>query len=258
VLPSRAKFESYLAAARAIPDAGVRKLTGLISLVTTNGARGAATVLAHEADLATGPAISIAEIRGLPDRASALAWANNLVLDYGATADVAPVLARGRVVRRVLLDAAAALVNAGVFDADDVARIRSGRGAIDAANDLLALARLFDAHRAAIAGKSAITTDHITEAATLGEELTTTLKPVAARQPVAAALRDAQDMRNRMWTLYETVWEDNVWRAGAWLFKRAVDDYVPALHARVGHKRPVAPAPAPAPSPSPSPAAKAA
>jgi hypothetical protein len=46
-----------------------------------------------------------------------------------------------------------------------------------------------------------------------------------------------------MWTLLERSWEANVWRAGAYLFGRDVDQHVPPLHSRMSTKRKPAPAP---------------
>ena len=58
--------------------------------------------------------------------------------------------------RGLLLDSASSLARKGLLPSADVARIRKGRGNVDAAQDCLALVALFRTNAAAIAGKSAV------------------------------------------------------------------------------------------------------
>jgi hypothetical protein len=73
--------------------------------------------------------------------------------------------------RNRLLSAAELYVKYGIFDADQVAAIRSGSGLADAATDLLSLARLFRAHWSKLEGKTLVTTAEVDRAGTLGIEL---------------------------------------------------------------------------------------
>ena len=249
--PSKAMYDRYLDEARAQPAANVRKLRAHVSLVTVNGARGVTAVLAHEttirADLTK---VSIDEIHGLAGRAGALAYAHNLTLGFAPAKTVKLQLVRGRAVRRKLLAATTPLVDAGLLPAEAVANIRKGKGPIDSANDLLLLEALYRDHYAAIAGKTTITADDIREAGELGGDLLAQLQTGQVKRTTAKELVDAIDIRDRMWTLYEQAWEQHVWRAGAWLFGRDVDDHVPVLQAHVGHKRQPAPPVAPPSAPS--------
>ena len=92
----------------------------------------------------------------------------------------------------------------------------------------------------------------------MGSRLLAILKPASAgRKQRSKEAADMADKRDRFWTLFETTWEDQVWRAGAWVFKRDVDEYVPPLHSRVVGKRAAKPTPPAAPPPVTAPMAAA-
>ncbi len=85
------------------------------------------------------------------------------------------LLEEGSKLRVRLLNAAAALADAGLFDPKVVENIRKGSGNIDKANDLVALAALFTQNWVAIESKTAITAQQVEQAATIGPALLVSL-----------------------------------------------------------------------------------
>ena len=74
--------------------------------------------------------------------------------------------------------------------------------------------------------------------ADLGTRLLGVLKPATARgAPSSRELKQVREARDRLWTLFARRWEDDVWRAGAWLFGREVAAHVPSLLSRAGRTR---------------------
>lgn len=158
--------------------------------------------------------------------------------------------------RSRMLVAAEALAHGNLLDAKHVAQIRSGKGHIDMASDLVALSTLFTNNWAAIEGKTVVTSDEIERAATLGPELLIALgvrEQAPARSPSQIA-----DQRKRAFTLLVRA-HDDCRRAASYLRWTEGDaaKLVPSLFA----KRPKASKPAllgaepgmtPDPEPNPS------
>ena len=253
---SQEQYAKYLPEALKIPTTEVRPLRADVSLAIINCARGVNAVLENTAagDLESAlPQVSIDALHALSDLAGAVAYAAGQVERFAPpTSDVKELMARAQKLRGLLLASADVLVLANVFTAAAVAKIRQGRGPIDAAGDCVALAALFHKHAIAIRGKVPVTPADVTACAQVGTQLLQVLRPVAAKRAATAKeLVAAVDARDRLWTLLERTWEANVWRAGAWLYGRAVDEHVPPLGSRVVGKRPKLPPPLPPVPPPP-------
>ena len=63
------------------------------------------------------------------------------------------------------------------------------------------------------------------------------LRPRGTPETSDGDLDDMVELRDRFWSLYAHTWEWQVWRAGAWLFARSVDEHVPPLLSRVVARR---------------------
>lgn len=226
--------EAIAARAAALPASAVRKLTLDVSLVIANLSDGREAVLPHaEVIRAALPEVSVAAIEDLPDLAVALAAvAGGVELYAPPESGLRAKLSRMYALRRQLLAAADTLAHAGVFRPEQVQVIRRRRGPIAAAYSCVALEMLYEEHAAEVVGKVPFGPELIREASALGDELGRTLRPKAFRRRTGDELRGMIDLRDRLWTLLEQSWEDHLWRAGAWLFKRAVDDHVPPLGRR--------------------------
>lgn len=240
-------YQSLVDVARALPASSVRALRFDLSRAFKNGSRGAAIVLARESEVVEGvPEVSPDEIRRLPRYASAIWYGNTLIRQYEPTPDeVKAKLVRGRQLRKLLMACADALVVAGTVSAAVVAKIHKGTGAMDTAQDCIDLAALLAP--VATTAKIPVSQAEIQEAREVGERLQDILRPRDAKRDTDLAHAAAIDTRDRMWTLYEQAWENHVWLAGAYLFRRAVDKNIPSLGAREPKRSRKEPEPAPAP-----------
>lgn len=202
-----------------------------------NARRGVEAVLARQAEIVD--ALTAAQrqaIARVVKVAAAVVFAVSLCAKLAprSSGEIAAKLKRAYELRRIMLLAAESAAEAGLLDRQEVKLIRDGRGNIDAAQDDVDLAALFRRNADALAGKTPVTAEMIVEAAEVGTWLVATLRPAAA--PVVAARPEevaaAADRRDRLWTLLQRDYED-VWKVGAMIFGRAVDDHVPGLQSRV-------------------------
>lgn len=163
-------------------------------------------------------AAPVDRLRELPDVALALVFAAAQV-DRGAPApaELRALMVEGYALRELLLSVAAGLATAGLLPERDVARIREGRGGIDAAQDNVDLGALFGAHAAALKGKSPVTAAQVKRAAELGSRLLQVLKPDVMKKgdKTSKEVRAAALVRDQMWTLLDNRWND-LWRCGAY------------------------------------------
>jgi hypothetical protein len=246
---SQEQYERFLPQAQKLPAVEVRPMRADVSLAIANAARGIEAVLAKADEIRAGlPKISIPEIEAVRDLGSAVAYAAGQVERFAPPpSDLKDLLARAQKLRALLLGSADVLAVAGILPAAQVKKIHEGHGAIDSAGDCGALAALFQKNAAAVRGKVAFTNADVQAAADVGSRLLAVLRPRSAgKKPAAKDLAAASEARDRLWTLFERNWEGFVWRAGAWIHGRAVDDHVPPLQSRVVGKR--APKVPPAPS----------
>ncbi len=131
--------------------------------------------------------------------------------------------------RKLMLTHARAAAIAGRCPAAEVKRIAKGRGALDAANDLVDLAVLHTQYR--LAGET-VTAAHITRAMEVGTSLGMNLRPVGARPTGhTTSRRDALDLRDRFWTVYLQRYQMMERAAGA-VWGADLRQHVPALLAR--------------------------
>nr|HEX4316489.1 hypothetical protein [Kofleriaceae bacterium] len=174
-----------------------------------------------------------------------------------ADATANALFSQGHKVRRALFNKAVVAVDDGLLAQATVDAIRRGTGPLDMANDCLELASLFK-QDPAMATRVNVSAADIQGANDIAARIIDLVKPKRANatiDPADAARRDAAAARDRIWTLVERTWERNIWRAGACIFGRAVDDHVPLLGSGTRARKPAEPTPpAPAPSPTPAPA----
>ena len=247
---AQAAYNLYLPEAQKLPADKLAEHRADPQLAYQNARRGAENVLVQLARIEEElPFADVEAVRTLPRVAQGLLFAALQVnRDLGSPGTIEALVERAYPIRRRLLKAAEALVDANVIADDDVAPIRPGRGKVDVANDCVALAAVFRKHASGTAGKTAITAADIAEADEVGSKLQTLLKTkgTPADTRPTPALAAAIDARSRFWTLVEQRHE-MTWRIGAWLWGRAVDEHVPPLQSRTVSRAAAAPAkPAPA------------
>ncbi|HLM43751.1 MAG TPA: hypothetical protein VK458_07775, partial [Myxococcaceae bacterium] len=98
--------------------------------------------------------------------------------------------------------------------------------------DCLSLVALFRRNEARIAGRSPVVAAELLEAEQLVGQLRVMLGQQGVESEVGApSLVKAVEIRDRFWTLLHQR-HDVLWRCGAWLYGRAVDERVPPLPVR--------------------------
>jgi len=230
-------FKRFSAEAEAIPEGEVIPFRADATLAYHNVMTGLKAVLERiDEAVQRLPEANADVLRALPDLALALCFAvsqaSGSVKSTGAIGTQAKETAGWR---RLLLKGADAAVEKKLVPGGEIARIRAGRGNIDLANDCRDLAAWFKKNAKALQGKTAVTPEDVAAADAAGLKLLTMLKPEGARRE-AGAPSEAVDIRDRFWTLLNRRHEQ-LWKAGAVLWGRAVDDFVPALQSRVRRKK---------------------
>jgi hypothetical protein len=228
---SRSAYDSFLTEAQGVDARTVEECRADIALAYYNVKQGVESVLSQEATLAGLPNVPLDALRALPQLAQGLAFAALQVNRDLRAVSFGPLFEQALHARRKLLKAAEALAVAELLaDADVEALLTTGRH--DVIEDCVALAALLKRNEARIAGRSPVTAGEVREAEQLAAQLRGMLAPLGdspGGTPAPAVLAIA--VRDRFWTLLNQRHEV-LWRCGAWLFGRAVDDHVPPLQAR--------------------------
>jgi len=229
VVGSQKAYEDSLPKALALAEADVLPFRADASLAYHNIVAALDAIKPLLARIKTElPTVDVAALQELPDIALGLTYAVAQV-DRSSDGTTSTLLEKARTSRALLLKSAEALVAADILPAHDVERIRQGSGPIDLAQDNIDLAALFLKHEADIAGKTPLTSDRFTEAATIGTELLKRLKPKGTKNQ-DIALKEV-NVRDRIWTLLTLRYRE-LRRVGTWFWLEDVDDHVPALQSR--------------------------
>jgi hypothetical protein len=132
-----------------------------------------------------------------------------LVVDDGKDKPSLPVLiAEAGPLREDMLRSAELLVHFGVVPAERVAKIRSGRGHADTAEDLHALGRLFHELWPRVKGRVWVTTEMIERAATLSTELQGALAEHEVEKNPLTKHASPRHVRAQAFTLFVRAYEE--------------------------------------------------
>ena len=235
-------------AAAAVPLAAVLAYNADPFLAHHNAMLGRDALLAARAELdATGFRTDWARVESIQSLGRAVAYAASRVeanpLD---SHEVVELLREARPLRALLLANAQTQALVGRVSPAEVARIEHGRGAIDAATDLLDLVVLH-AERELAGSGSAVTAAQLRRAKVLGTLLREKVRPAGARghSRRTPAQLDAMALRDRLWTLLVHAHAHLEHAAGA-LWGRDLGLHVPKLQGRYvprkRAKKPAAPA----------------
>lgn len=240
VLGSEIAYARFLPLASTLDADQIIPMRADASLAYHNVASGFAEVMKYEDHLREHlPKVNLEELHSLPDLALGVAFACLKASREGDAADSRALLMEAHALRRLLLRSVEAAGEAGIFTAQEVAKVKEGRGPVDVASDCVALAALFTRHAEALEGKTAVTEGQVEQAAGVGAELLRRFKPLkskGARRKADAGTMSAAEARDRLWTLLSHRHE-RLWAVGAYVFGHAVDEMVPGLLARVPRKR---------------------
>ncbi len=255
---SEAALAAYTPEAEAVDARDVRPFSGSATLVVHNVREGIAAVMRERAVIEAdpnAPRVDFSRVERCIESAKALALAVRRVEQVViARPDLRVKFKSASKVRRVLLKAAEALVDAGVFDARVVANIKVGRGWFDVAQDCVDLASLFRGSASKVRGKTAVTAAQIREAAALGEELLEALTPAGGRPKgeKAEALAKLTALRDRLAVVVARRYQE-VERVAGWRWVRSLGDHVPSMLSRGRSKRASGEGGEGKPSPAPTP-----
>lgn len=236
VTGSEAAFERFIDRARALAKGEVMGFRGNASLAFHNVERGVQAVMERREIVEKLPGIDVARLHELPELALAVVYAAALAARAAGevpTKEYQRLLSRGHAVRRPLLLSLEACAEVGLLPAGEVKPIRSGRGPLDLAGDLVTLAALFRKHSSVLKNKTPIMATHIEEATEIGTSLQMFLKPKGT--PVVKTPRtpeQAEGDRNRLFTLLVRGHAE-LRRVAAFLFGDQMPNHVPALQSRL-------------------------
>lgn len=241
---SKMAYESFLAAAKALEPASVEECCIDVLLACEAVKVGVESVLGS-ASVVVGklPNVNVEDLSMLPRLAQGLAFAALQVQRELKTSSFGAMYERAQTVRRKLRKAAEALAEANLLaeaDADEV-RLNAQREVLE---DCLGLAAVLKRNEAKIMGRSPVGSSDVREAELVVEKLRVMLgQQKDSSESAEPSLVRVIEMRDRFWTLLKQRY-DVLWRCGAWLFGRAVDDRVPPLPSRVALVRKPRKAPA--------------
>jgi hypothetical protein len=229
---SQMAYDAFLTAAKALEPGAIEECCADVVLAYLNVTRGVESVLGGGAVVVSKlPNVNIEELSMLPRLAQGLAFAALQVQRELRAASFGALFEKAQNLRRKLRKAADALAEAGLLPAADVdeVRLQANREVLE---DCAALAALFRRNEAKITGRSPVVASDIREAELLTEKLRVILgQQREAAEGGAPTLLRVIEMRDRFWTLLSQR-HDMLWRCGAWLFGRAVDERVPPLPVR--------------------------
>ncbi|HEX5745428.1 MAG TPA: hypothetical protein VFZ09_04235 [Archangium sp.] len=231
-ISSQAAYDAFLVEAKAVEPGFVEECCADIVLTYQTVMRGVENVLGSgTVVIGRLPNINVVELSMLPRLAQGLAFAALQVDRELEASSFGKMFERVQQLRRKLRKAADALAEARLLPDADVDEVWL-RGQHDVLDDCLALVALLRRNEARISGRSPVVASDISEA----EQLAGKLRVMLGQQGVeseggAPSLVKAVELRDRFWTLLHQRY-DVLWRCGAWLYGRAVDERVPPLPVR--------------------------
>ncbi|WP_375765076.1 hypothetical protein NR798_25505 [Archangium gephyra] len=231
-ISSQAAYDAFLVEAKAVEPGFIEECCADIVLAYHTVMRGVENVLGSgTVVIGRLPNINVVDLSMLPRLAQGLAFAALQVDRELEAASFGKLFEKVQHLRRKLRKAADALAEARLLPDADVDEVWL-RGQHDALDDCLALVALLRRNEARIAGHSPVSASDLAEA----EQLAGKLRVMLGQQGVesngaAPSLVKAVELRDRFWTLLNQRY-DVLWRCGAWLYGRAVDERVPPLPVR--------------------------
>ena len=227
---SQMAYDAFLTSVKALEPGVIEECCADIMLTYHTVMRGVESVVGSGAVIIGKlPNVNVEELSMLPRLAQGLAFAALQVQREIRTASFGPLFDRAQLLRRKLRKSAEALAEANLLSDADADEVRL-RGQMDVVEDCLALAAVFRRNEAKIGGRSPIVPADLREAEQAAEKLREMLGQQSDGEG-APSLVKIIEMRDRFWTLLKQR-HDVLWRCGAWLFGRAVDERVPPLPVR--------------------------
>jgi hypothetical protein len=143
--------------------------------------------------------------------------------------------ARAGLLRRAHLLIAEGCALLGLVPLDEVETIKAGNGPTDSARDCIELTAFYRRHQKALDSKTPSNPELQKEMAELGTEQLNTIVPTGAKADTTPSeeLRQAQDTRDRIWTLLQGRYDLLVSAATKLVGRNKVRSLVPPLQSRI-------------------------
>jgi hypothetical protein len=230
-ISSQTSYDAFLTAAKGLDPSIIEECCADVVLAYHNVTRGVENVLGSSLVIVGRlPDVNISELSMLPRLAQGLAFATLQVQRELRTAPFGKLFERAQALRRKLRKAAEALAEANLLPGADMDEVRL-QGQREVLEDCVALTALFRRNEAAITGRSPVSASDLREVDQVVQKLRVMLGQQAEPGEGGPFVLKAMDMRDRFWTLLNQRHEV-LWRCGAWLYGRAVDERVPPLPVR--------------------------
>ncbi|MFL5350090.1 MAG: hypothetical protein ACJ8AT_35380 [Hyalangium sp.] len=229
---SQAAYDAFVAAAKVVDADAIEECCADLVLTYHNVTRGVEAVLGSGAVLIGKlPNVDVVELSMLPRLVQGVAFASLQVQRELRTVSFGMLFEQAQNLRRKLRKTADALAEANLLADADADEVRL-HGQQDVLDDCLALAAVFRRNEPRITGRSPVSPSEVRDTEQIAQKLKALLgEPVSASDGGAPHLVKLIELRDRFWTLL-TQRHDVLWRCGAWLYGRSVDDRVPALVVR--------------------------
>lgn len=224
-------YEHFLAMVAKLPAEQVIRCRFDVQAAVFNYGRGLDAILPFAARLRKEvPGISLDAVVEGRDLGYGLIFAAGRVVPEpdSDSHEVAAKLQRLRELRDPALDTAEILAKRKLLPAARVAAVRAGTGNYDTARDGVDLHGLYTEFGPSIAGKHSFSPAEIEELGELGSWLVARLTPPGTTRPAAPASTDADDVRNRFWTVFQQRGTD-LRKLGYYLFGEEFNDHTPPL-----------------------------
>ena len=239
-IASRTAYDSFYPAAMAIEPGFIEACGADVVLAYHAVVRGVENVVgAGSVIVGRLPNVNLVELSMLPRLAQGLIFAELQVERELQASSFGRLFDQAQRLRRKLRKTADALAEAGLLSDADVEEVWL-RAQQDVLEDCVALTVLLRRNEGRTAGRSPLSSPELLEA----EQVVAKLRLMLGRRTeegddTGPSLLRAIEMRDRYWTLLSQR-HDMLWRCGAWLHGRAVDEKVPPLPRRQsGPRRPV-------------------
>ncbi|WP_437932177.1 hypothetical protein WMF37_24005 [Sorangium sp. So ce291] len=227
-------YKRFAPLAAGLPDRDVEVCRADVRIAFANVKRGVQAACADPARIRRAlPELPLDDVLALPDLGRALIFAATRVTAKPASSgEIDAKLKSVTELREPMLTLAETLAKRGLLPKDVVAEIRAGTGKYDLASDGMALAHLYEEHADALRGKHPFTQEELDQLREASEWLLDTLTPDGARRPAAKQRGEAENVRDRLWTLLVRRYAD-LRKIAYYFHGDAFEEVTPKLQSRL-------------------------
>jgi hypothetical protein len=244
---AEAAYQHFAPLVATIPEADVEVCKADVDIVRVNARRAVDALSSHWGHIEKAlPLLAIPSLMEIPTLALALSFGANKVITPASPQEIRARQSSLRPARRLTLQTLEILAELGIVSTDRVKNIRANSGAVDEAQDAVAIVALYRENAADLKGKHPFDDAYLQKLADDGNWLLGALVPKGAVSKKEGRSEEAWT-RDRLWTELNRRY-DELYKAGVEVWgRRNVDDNLPKLLSREGAsptapQAPIAPA----------------